>query len=920
MIVKVKPKISGMISRKRRVLYSCDNIFNSAMIEHALTMGKFAIYELENLLMWNRDGQKSTDRLISYVTECPKGEEKFETYSDIDWIKKVNEIFWKKLGPIHGEKSIEEINRFFLNIIGSRPLNKFNWCFNEIGQNLSADAEALFTLANPVCTTYIERKLQGKKINKQIIALRYKEAMIVCWSYFTKVVAEFLHEIIASRHGSIGNHLKFTKHLQKYGSIGGYRANGIIDRFVDSLILDLFQISNKKLSFEPRKDVEIAVTIGMDPEFELYRAKKCTKTGELTPDLQKGFVRANEAIKNPSQQLGTDANARIAEIRPRHSKHPEIVAENVGKILKKLSQKVSTYSKTPIVPIAGGGFLQSTGGHIHFGHPLFRALSEYGGFRTFGKILDNFLYYPIRKNMPFSARSWVRNGEIKKAYSYGNNFENIPREIYSRGDTIMRVGKNTGKMRLYGYDKPSQFREQDYGIEYRSLPSFIIDYDFTKIVLKIAKGIASEFLEKLSSEGTIEFSSPPEEKDYLRYITKDEYKLWNSYLYGKRKNIVTKNMFANWKIDATCEQNNLLILMSDSAQLADFFATTWGEDIANEITDNIMAPFSTWIEKFSYDPDKNANVFLPSKPSVIIRAFSNPWTSPKYTFYSNMVVFFGDDRVALFNGPLLEPESINSVTEKENKIIKEIEPARGLFKSALKSLKDYIGGDNNTSVYLLDYDDYDKLSDMIQSLYSMVSLAVEHNRDFFATTENCCEIDEENRQKIKEQKDKIVYALRKRVKYALYCWAKEYLPDWNIAVKELMKIEKYLPMTVHNKRYQITYQNIADYCDRMSRRKLSRRTIKVLDTPMQALATEYCETIDEEIRGGYATTTSTFIGENYSVPEVQTAPCLVNANWQIETARNDADEIARFIETGAAPLIETGEEEDDDYGDNEEEE
>ncbi len=294
--------------------------------------------------------------------------------------------------------------------------------------------------------------------------------------------------------------------------------------------------------------IDTKVTMGADPEFELYHITH-GKRGKRMLDFRGGFVQAPTVIRNDRNgELGLDGIGTIMEIRPRYNANTKIVAKNVRKIFQTLSERIKSMEMY-CAPLAGGGFRFSTGGHIHLGNKSLKGI-DVKTEAFLGKMLDAFLYYPIRTNLPMAKRQWSSSGKIAKDYEFHNSYECAPRNINCSNEKIYAVAKeDKGGTRVYtDYDTPSAFREQAHGLEYRSLPSFCIDYQFTRIVLKIAQKITEKLLQCAAKKDIMSFNNPPTEEDYIQYITPKEYEVFCSYLYGKNNDKITNDLFRNWRI------------------------------------------------------------------------------------------------------------------------------------------------------------------------------------------------------------------------------------------------------------------------------------------------------------------------------------------------------------------------------------
>jgi hypothetical protein len=180
------------------------------------------------------------------------------------------------------------------------------------------------------------------------------------------------------------------------------------------------------------------ITIGSDPEMAI-----------VTP--QGRTIDADSIIKgngdNPNCEFGFDGHSATAELRPKPATTPKQALANIKKILETNKKKYPMAYKNNLKAISND---LSLGGHIHFGHPSLCENPEVVGRLVTN--LDNLLAFPLM---------------------YTEDIE------YS---TTRRLS--------WGYGKLSDYRRQNWGIEYRSLTSFLASKDLASIVFYTAYAIA----------------------------------------------------------------------------------------------------------------------------------------------------------------------------------------------------------------------------------------------------------------------------------------------------------------------------------------------------------------------------------------------------------------------------------------------
>ena len=164
-------------------------------------------------------------------------------------------------------------------------------------------------------------------------------------------------------------------------------------------------------------------------------------------------------------EIGTDGHPATLELRPHHTNTSGELLENLTQLFQKL------YNDR--FEVETNGSMEALGTHIHFGIQRTQAFVE---------LMDNWIAKPL----------WHLNGTARSFYK-----------------------------------RFSEYRDTNShpGWEYRSLPSGILkDKPLASIVLKIIEGLAKDYYVNRK-----EISLHPYKEDYLLYLDKDEWKLWQTY-------------------------------------------------------------------------------------------------------------------------------------------------------------------------------------------------------------------------------------------------------------------------------------------------------------------------------------------------------------------------------------------------------
>ncbi|MBW1975239.1 MAG: hypothetical protein JRI45_06675 [Deltaproteobacteria bacterium] len=295
--------------------------------------------------------------------------------------------------------------------------------------------------------------------------------------------------------------------------------------------------------FMPKISKPKSLTIGCDPELALskenlskkFRIKSVTLKGDKEGPVT---YSAREFLREGHCPIGTDGNSRIAELRPSPSTSPYILTKNLKALLHVAHQEIRRKNKK-IILCAGGGHEDSIGGHIHLGGDRIKRAVLSRTYRPLLTLLDEFLYWPIKRNMPGSLRSWGHHPIVA-----GRELEAAITELQKQNPD------DKARLRFTGYDRPSAIRGCDYGIEYRSLPSYICNFRFTFLVHKLAFKIAEKFSKMLETGGTIRINTPPTKEDYQMFLTKKETdELFQYFDKNNPKNLaLVKAIHQGWKL------------------------------------------------------------------------------------------------------------------------------------------------------------------------------------------------------------------------------------------------------------------------------------------------------------------------------------------------------------------------------------
>jgi len=242
----------------------------------------------------------------------------------------------------------------------------------------------------------------------------------------------------------IGDYVELDKKSEYYETQGSHSVGEIVkidSKTVEVRFFDTYQNSYwvNDLKYIDKKTYKkpdfIAPTIGADPELELFD--------------EFGIVNASNIVTSRTDcAVGTDGNSQIAELRPTCDRDAIKLTDNIGKLIKKLKFKCDEkFGKENYIVRSGNGKRQPIGGHIHFGI------------------------------MTKSRASLVNACDLVSiALS----------TIYNEKFFKIRVGGSYGKL--------SDVRDQPWGVEYRTLPSFLINKSLTESIFCTYHCLATDFM------------------------------------------------------------------------------------------------------------------------------------------------------------------------------------------------------------------------------------------------------------------------------------------------------------------------------------------------------------------------------------------------------------------------------------------
>jgi len=161
------------------------------------------------------------------------------------------------------------------------------------------------------------------------------------------------------------------------------------------------------------------ITIGSDPELSIFKGSPLRRNF-----YGNGFIKCRKG-------LGIDG--RVAEIRAKCSKNPLEHCENIKKSMKELVSQMSCV-KENLECYSGNGVLATTGGHIHIGWGGKKVVVK----RRITKIMDIMAIFlmPLEEKSSFLKRRKTSYGTLGdySTKSYGLEYRTLGSFLYSEKD------------------------------------------------------------------------------------------------------------------------------------------------------------------------------------------------------------------------------------------------------------------------------------------------------------------------------------------------------------------------------------------------------------------------------------------------------------------------------------------------------
>lgn len=274
------------------------------------------------------------------------------------------------------------------------------------------------------------------------------------------------------------------------------------------------------------------VTLGADPEFLMYGERQ-VHPGRKPMAVTRWFDgRERASAYYYGKHVGHDGHAPTGELRPLHAESSEEIVKNIEECLIGVAALAPKGSRI----IAGGGCLEPTGGHIHFGHPALKRGGS-GLHNIITRVLDAWLYKPLAKGTPFMQRGWGN-------YSYF-------RLSFAQAVTQWRKMSYRDKQDSGEYGGGGGHRRKPHGFEYRSLPSFIVSRELTSIVFKIGQAIVQKIVDAQDRNEVVKFKRYPKEADYKTILSDSEWEEWRGWIEGRpdKARLVVRDVIKNWGLD-----------------------------------------------------------------------------------------------------------------------------------------------------------------------------------------------------------------------------------------------------------------------------------------------------------------------------------------------------------------------------------
>jgi len=376
-------------------------------------------------------------------------------------------------------------------------------------------------------------------------------------------------------------------------------------RVISGLVKDWYFRLLKRAHIYP-DNTSPDITIGLDPECSVY--KVVSGKGRISEHITAESIIGN---RNCESRVGTDGFATIFEFRPKASTDVKEVTESVESCVKGLAYKLSRSGLTKVYAVMGGGCSYSLGGHVHIGNERIKKLSQHD-LNQLGQMLDDFLYFPIRDRMAGAIRQWIQLPRISQQTFDGPmpTFQHIE-DAKESLKNIERFGRTS---RFASYDYPSQWRQKAYGYEYRSLPSFIVNKEFTETVLRMVQIIAEKFYALTNNGDSFEYNSPTSMRDYLLLFPRELARTFHKYINGDKRDIFMDNAFTCWNIQPEIYKIFVPIkVVFNGGRYQDM--ATYDSDDTTEIGEHISRRFHTLLRRAYGDDSLPAHILFNSTVS-----------------------------------------------------------------------------------------------------------------------------------------------------------------------------------------------------------------------------------------------------------------------------------------------------------------
>lgn len=258
------------------------------------------------------------------------------------------------------------------------------------------------------------------------------------------------------------------------------------------------------------------LSIGADPEFEII-------------DDTNKLVGAQYVLPKRDGEIGCDGHADTGEFRPKPGRNPLILSRNIKRLVRKLNSMPGVRGNQVW---AGGGVKVTTGGHIHFG----------------------------MKNMSENVKDALYDLVAAPILKYQSNFRNE-----HQGRTIQKGGDDA-------------VRQQPHGMEWRVLPSFVINEDITTAVLCTTYAIVKS-IKFHDYKYKVPSTAAPTREDFEKIPLYHVYKEWIDRfisLFLERgvmkdgKKFFKRNILEEWKCPKL-RTDFTVAIFSDEQWVIDYF-------------------------------------------------------------------------------------------------------------------------------------------------------------------------------------------------------------------------------------------------------------------------------------------------------------------------------------------------------------